>query len=182
MCLLPSGRPNYYWTATPSSATGCRHPTVDASISIWMAPGHLHGDSLRSTPGIHYWMRVHRRCGCSGRARPCDRSVTARPFAPDSTFHRPASPGRGLPPRRRRRVTRRCGRGRSVAVAVPNRVRRRGAPRFFEPLLPYWARSCFVPFWPGLRCSRTRDAEGSDRRRGGVARSASSTDVFDEAR
>src|SRR5207249_8395928 len=42
---------NYYWTATPSSATGRRHPTVDASISIWMAPGHLCGDSL-------HWTRV----------------------------------------------------------------------------------------------------------------------------
>ncbi len=29
--------PNYYWTVTPSSATRCRHPTVDASIFTWMA-------------------------------------------------------------------------------------------------------------------------------------------------
>src|SRR5437867_6030314 len=47
-----SPMPNYYWTATPSSATRCRHPTVDASIFTWMAPGHLHGDSLRPAPGI----------------------------------------------------------------------------------------------------------------------------------
>jgi len=56
-----------------------------------------------------------------------DRSATARAVALDSTSHRPASPGRGLPRRQRRRVTRRSGRGRSEAVAVPNRVRRRGS-------------------------------------------------------
>jgi len=92
-----------------------------------MAPGHLHGDSLCSTPGIYYWMRVRRPCDCSGRARPRDRSATARAVALDSTSHRLASPGRGLPRRQRRRVTRRSGRGRSEAVAVPNRVRRRGS-------------------------------------------------------
>jgi len=35
---------------------------------------------------------------------------------------------------------------------------------------PYCARSCFVPFWPGLRCSRTREVEDLGERRGGVAR------------
>src|SRR3989442_5407307 len=44
---------NYYSTATPSSATGCWHPTVDASISTWISAGQLHGDSRLSTPGIH---------------------------------------------------------------------------------------------------------------------------------
>ncbi len=121
---------NYYWTATPSSATGCQHPGVDASISTWMPPGHLPGDSLRSTPGIHSWMRVRRRCGYSVRARPRDRSATARPFALDSTSHRPGSPARGLPRWQRRRVARRFGRRRSEAVVVANRIRRRGAPRF----------------------------------------------------
>ena len=42
---------------------GCLHTTVDANISIWMAAGHLHQDSLRSTSGIHCWMQVRRRCG-----------------------------------------------------------------------------------------------------------------------
>ena len=106
------------------------HPTVDASISTWMPAGHLPGDALRSTPGIYYWMRVRRRCGCSDRARPRDRSARARPFALDSTSHRPVSLARGLPRRQRRRVARRSGRWRSEAVAVPNRIRRRGAPRF----------------------------------------------------
>src|SRR3990172_3437163 len=46
-----------------------------------MPPEHLHGDSLRSTPSIHYWMRVRRRCGCPGRAPPRDRSATATSFA-----------------------------------------------------------------------------------------------------
>src|SRR3990172_4148524 len=127
---------NYYWTATPSSATGCRHPRVDASISTWMAPGHLHGDSVRSPPGIHYWMRVRPRCGCSGRARPRDRSATARPFALGSTSSRPASPGRGLPRRQRRRVTRRSGR---VGEARPRRFPiafRAEQLHGLEPLLP----------------------------------------------
>ncbi|MBM2812775.1 MAG: hypothetical protein HW416_3534, partial [Chloroflexi bacterium] len=83
-----------------------------------MSPGHLHGDSRHSTPGIHCWMRVRRRCGRSGRARPRGRSATARPFALDSRFHRPASPGRAGPRRQRRRVARGSGRGRSEAVAT----------------------------------------------------------------
>jgi len=56
-----------------------------------MAVEHLDADSLRSIPGIHYRLPVRRRYGCSGRARPRDRCATARPFAPDSTSHRPAS-------------------------------------------------------------------------------------------
>src|SRR5437879_13829993 len=47
---------------------------------------------------------------------------------------------------------------------------------------PYCARSCFVPFWPGLRCSRTREAEDSRERRGGVARAEGAAGAVDEAR
>src|SRR5436190_20078535 len=68
--MVATAPPNYYSTATLSSATGCRHPTMDASISIWMAPGHLHGDSLRSTSGIHYWMRGRQRCVQAERDHP----------------------------------------------------------------------------------------------------------------
>lgn len=110
---LPS---NYYSAATPSSATGCRHPTVDATISRWMPAGHLHGDARRSTLGIHYWMRVGRLCGWSGPARRHDRSATARPFARDFTSHRPALPVPGPPLRQRRRVARRAGGGRFEVV------------------------------------------------------------------
>src|SRR5437867_4441331 len=49
-----------------------------------MAVGHLDTDSLRSILGMQYRMPVRRRYSCSGRARPRDRSATARPFALDS--------------------------------------------------------------------------------------------------
>jgi hypothetical protein len=77
---------NYYWTATLSSGAGCRHPTVHASISIWMAPGHLHGDSLRPPSGIHYWMRARRRFGCLGER---DRTIVAQ--VPDLSLWVPRS-------------------------------------------------------------------------------------------
>src|SRR2546425_9894549 len=47
---------------------------------------------------------------------------------------------------------------------------------------PYCARSCFVPFWPGLRCSRTREVEDLGERRSGVARAEGPAGAIDEAR
>src|SRR5713101_2552200 len=44
---------------------------------------------------------------------------------------------------------------------------------------PYCARSCFVPFWPGLRCSRTREVEDLGERRGGVARAEGPVGAID---
>ena len=39
-----------------------------------------------------------------------------------------------------------------------------------------------MPFWPGLRCSRTRGVEDSGERRGGVARAEGPAGAIDEAR
>ncbi len=39
-----------------------------------------------------------------------------------------------------------------------------------------------MPFWPGLRCSRTRAVENSGERRGGVARAERPAGAIDEAR
>ena len=47
----------------------------------------------------------------------------------------------------------------------------------FEPLLPLR----LVPFWTGLRWSRTREAEDSGERRGGVARADGPAGPIDEA-
>src|SRR5437867_7609910 len=47
---------------------------------------------------------------------------------------------------------------------------------------PYCARSCFVPFWPGLRCSRTREVEDLGERRDGVARVEGPAGSIDESR
>ena len=106
------------------------HLPVDASISTWMPPGHLYADARCAAPGIQYWMLRRRRYAWSGQARPRDRSAAARSSALGSTSLPPASRGRGLQRRQRRPATRRSGRGESEAVAVPNRARRRGAPRF----------------------------------------------------
>src|SRR6266498_2877265 len=95
---------NYNWTAPPLCATGCRHLTMDACISIWMVCRHPHGETLRSGSRIHHWMPGRQRCGCSDRAPLRDRSATARSFALDPTFHQPASRDRGAPLRRRRHV------------------------------------------------------------------------------
>jgi hypothetical protein len=39
-----------------------------------------------------------------------------------------------------------------------------------------------VPFWPGLRCSRTREVEDLGERWGGVARAEGPAGAIDEAR
>ena len=38
-----------------------------------------------------------------------------------------------------------------------------------------------MPFWPGLRCSRTREVEDSGERRGGVARVEGPAGAIEEA-
>jgi len=112
---------NYYSAATPSSATGCRHLTVDASISTWMAPEHLQGDSRRFEPG-HLLLDggFVRRCGRSGRAR--TRAVVAQLPDPSLWIPRPTGllhPVAHCHVGKRRRVTRRSGRGRSEAWRLP---------------------------------------------------------------
>jgi hypothetical protein len=47
---------------------------------------------------------------------------------------------------------------------------------------PYCARSCSVPFWPGLRCSRTRGVEDPGERWGRVAWVEGPAGAMEEAR
>ena len=153
-------RSNYYWTATPSSATRCRHPTVDARIFTWMAPGvcmEILSDRPRaSTIG----------CGfVDDAAVQAERDHAIVGKLPDPSLwiprpHRPASPGRGLPCRQRRCVTRRSGLGRSEAVADPHR-RPSDVSQHEETTSLGHAMSQFRYVW--------RDTEPLDRRACGLA-------------
>jgi hypothetical protein len=51
-----------------------------------MAPGHLHGDPLRSNPGIHYWMRVRHDAAVQAER---DHAIVAQPPDPSPWIPRP---------------------------------------------------------------------------------------------